>query len=634
MSNLDTKHKAKFGTLLGTGPGNVAVYSSDYDSADKNELPDRQAYRHQVDGVFTGYKWQCVELARRYLYVNDGYVFDDVAMAYDIFRLRDVRVIADNSRLPLKSFRNGAKRPPEPGCMLIWSEGGVYDMTGHVAIVTEVFPDKVRCIEQNVEDKLWPPGHTYSRERPATTLDDGGYWIDCTYDDAEILGWIIQTDDATNAETIIDADPTLFDIDVRQVEKHGQEKSDWLNPQVPDEAAYIHVMGNRLTLDETKQLTYYRIGETALKELKRATNEMHAFFMLATNYVLSDDDRLRRFNLPPALWSRIHQSWDNRRSQVITGRFDFSLSKRGLKVYEYNCDSASCHLEAGKLQGLWAAHYGCAEGRSPGDELHQNLIRAWRKSEAASRLHIMHDGDDNEEIYHAQYMKTAIEAAGIPTKMVSGLNGLSWGQGGEVLDEDGEPVRWVWKTWAWETALDQIRDQLSDDDENLRLHRTIDRATMSPRLVDVLLRPDVMVFEPLWTLIPSNKAILPILCEMFPNNPYLLNTRYELDDTLIKTGHVVKPIVGRRGENISIYDRNNELVSGTEGQFEERDQIYQALFPLPNIGGDNVQICTFTAGGSYAGACVRTDASMIITADSDILPLRVVPDDQLDAMQD
>mgnify|MGYP002641172711 CR=1 FL=1 len=121
---------------------------------------------------------------------------------------------------------------------------------------------------------------------------------------------------------------------------------------------------------------------------------------------------------------------------------------------------------------------------------------------------------------------------------------------------------------------------------------------------------------------------------MFPNNPYLLNTRYELDDTLIKTGHVVKPIVGRRGENISIYDRNNELVSGTEGQFEERDQIYQALFPLPNIGGDNVQICTFTAGGSYAGACVRTDASMIITADSDILPLRVVPDDQLDAMQD
>lgn len=31
------------------------------------------------------------------------------------------------------------------------------------------------------------------------------------------------------------------------------------------------------------------------------------------------------------------------------------------------------------------------------------------------------------------------------------------------------------------------------------------------RLIDVLLRPEVLVFEPLWTVIPGNKAILPIL---------------------------------------------------------------------------------------------------------------------------
>ena len=103
-------------------------------------MPNRQAYRHHVDGIFTGYKWQCVELARRYLYLNHGYVFDDIAMAYDIFRLREVRRIGDEARLPLKSFRNGAKRHPEPGCMLIWNEGGEFEITGHVAIVTEVFP--------------------------------------------------------------------------------------------------------------------------------------------------------------------------------------------------------------------------------------------------------------------------------------------------------------------------------------------------------------------------------------------------------------------------------------------------------------------------------------------------------------
>ncbi len=634
MSPLDRSHKAKFGTLLGVGPGDVAVYSSDYPSADKNELPNRQAYRHHVDGIFTGYKWQCVELARRYLYLNHGYVFDDIAMAYDIFRLREVRRIGDEARLPLKSFRNGAKRHPEPGCMLIWNEGGEFEITGHVAIVTEVFPDRVRCIEQNVEDKVWGLDQPYSRELAATVMSDGGYWIDCSFDDAEIMGWVVQTDDATHAETIIDADPKLFDLEVGEVEKRGQERAVWLDTRSPDEAAYVGVMGgSRLTADDSRQHAYYRMGETALREVKRATNELHAMFMHATNFVLTDDERLRSFNLPPALWPRIHQSWDNRRNQMITGRFDFSLSRRGLKVYEYNCDSASCHMETGKVQGRWAAHFGCAEGRCPGDDLHSNLVRAWQASESKGLLHIMHD-DDPEEIYHAQYMKSAIEAAGIPTKMIKGLDGLAWGKDDEVLDSDGEPVRWVWKTWSWETALDDIREQISDDEENLRLHRTIDRATAPPRLVDVLLRPEVMVFEPLWTLIPSNKAILPVLTEMFPNHPYLLNTRYALDDGLMKTGYAVKPIVGRCGANIGLYDRNNTLINETDGQFGARDQIYQEFFPLPQIDGINVQVCTFTAAGTYAGACVRVDSSAIITTDSDILPLRVVPDGQLEAMQD
>jgi glutathionylspermidine amidase/synthetase len=42
---------AKFGTILGYAPGKVAVYSSDYDSADDNELPNRHDYRSYVDDM-------------------------------------------------------------------------------------------------------------------------------------------------------------------------------------------------------------------------------------------------------------------------------------------------------------------------------------------------------------------------------------------------------------------------------------------------------------------------------------------------------------------------------------------------------------------------------------------------------
>lgn len=40
-------------------------------------------------------------------------------------------------------------------------------------------------------------------------------------------------------------------------------------------------------------------------------------------------------------------SWQNRRYQTIIGCLDFCMSERGLKVYEYNADSASYHAEAG-----------------------------------------------------------------------------------------------------------------------------------------------------------------------------------------------------------------------------------------------------------------------------------------------
>src|SRR5512138_34002 len=80
---------------------------------------------------------------------------------------------------------------------------------------------------------------------------------------------------------------------------------------------------------------------------------------------------------------------------------------------------------------------------------------------------------------------------------------------------------------------------------------------------------------------------------VYPNHPYLLDTRFELTDELASAGHVAKPIVGRCGQNIAIYGRNSTLVTRTAGRFAERDMIYQQLFALPSIGGVNVQLCSF-----------------------------------------
>lgn len=612
-----------FGTVLGYAPGNVAAYSSDYPSADPAQLPNRQSYRNHVDGVYTGYKWQCVEFARRWLLLNRGYVFDDIAMAYDIFRLQQVRVVGNNTTLPLHSFRNGSRRHPEPGCMLIWNEGGEFDVTGHVAIVTEVFEDRIRVAEQNVTHQRWPEGCDYSRELVVRIDDDGSYWIRCSYDDASILGWVVQTSDENDAELIEEPSPKLFSIQMHRL-RNRISRARWLNIANPDEAAYVACNGHQLCSDQRYADQYLVISATAMNEIRRATNELHALFMHATNYVLSNEKLLSHFNIPEVLWPRIVQSWNNRRNEMITGRFDFCLTEKGLKVYEYNADSASCHMEAGKVQGLWGKNAGCDEGYDPGQRLFRNLVEAWEERETEGTIHLLLD-DDDEEIYHTLFMQQALNSAGVRSKLISNLDDLSWDNDGNVVDADGEVINTVWKTWAWETALDQLREEIEQSDSTDFSLADIHKPRQ-PRLMDVLLRQQTMVYEPLWTLIPSNKAILPILKEMFPDHPYLLDSQFTLTDKLAAAGYVEKPIAGRCGHNIRLVDQSASVLSESEGRFDHQDQIYQELFKLPNVEGVNVQICAFTAGGSFAGACTRTSADLIIKSESDIMPLRVLSD--------
>lgn len=626
MKAASKNSPVKFGDVIGLAPGGVPIYSSDYASADEREFPTRQSYQSHLDGIRMGYKWQCVEFARRWLYITQGYIFEDVPMAYDIFKLRFALRISDGAPLPLHAFANGSKRLPQPACMLIWNEGGEFVNTGHVAIVTEVTADHIRVVEQNVTHQTWNEEQHFSRQIKATLTEDGEYWIQCTYGDATILGWVIQTDDDTHAEREEDFDPRLLTMQSRVLAPDANLKKSWLNVANEDEAAYVEMMGgHKLTSIEADQYRYYAISKSAQRELRQASNELHAKFMFATEHVLNHDDILATFNLPQAVWPRIRNSWNNRRNQMITGRFDFAVSDRGIKAYEYNADSASCYMECGKVQGRWAEHYGCDEGSDPGEFLFQSLVKAWKNSDVDDVLHIMQDRD-KEETYHALFMKSALENAGIECKIIRGLSGLSWDDNGNILDREGLQIKWVWKTWAWETALDQIRLECEEDEKKLRDYRFDDRRNTPPRLVDVLLRDGVMVYEPLWTLIPSNKAILPVLSSLFPDNDYLLETGFALTNELIKSGYAVKPIAGRCGHNISIIGKNSATIDETSGQFSHQDQIYQALWPLPLIDNYYVQISSFTVAGWYAGSCARVDRSPVITKDSDVMPLRILDD--------
>lgn len=621
MSDINAPAPAPFGTVLGYAPGGVAIFSSDYDSLPQDQENDDAFFRHYLDNEYMGYKWQCVEFARRFLYVNYGTIITDVGMAYEIFSLRYLRQVVNDNLLPLQAFANGSQRPPEKGALLIWQPQGEFEKTGHVAIITQVFADRVQIVEQNVIHYPLPRGQQWTRELKLSQEGDG-YLLHDTFDDTEILGWMIQTADTRFSLPQPELPASLATMHSRTIPHQGQFESRWENPQDPLEHAYFEANGSNYINENPYR--YFTLSRSAEQELIHATNEVHLMYLHATDKVMKDDNLLALFDIPEALWPRLRLSWQRRRHHMITGRIDFCLDHRGLKVYEYNADSASCHTETGLILGRWAEQAGNIPGSDPGRFLLEALTNTWRHSDAAPFVHLLQD-NDAEENYHAQFMQRALTQAGFASKILHGLDELHWDKTGGLIDAEGRPVQCVWKTWAWETAFDELRAESESRLAGIPIRTGYPEDKV--RLVDVLLRPEVMVFEPLWTVIPSNKAILPVLWSLFPHHRYLLDADFALNPELENSGYAVKPIAGRCGNNIDLISNEDRLLDKTAGQFDEQKNIYQQLWCLPKVADRYVQLCAFTLGGHYGGVCVRSEKTLVIKKESDIDPLRIIEDE-------
>ncbi|WP_058913151.1 bifunctional glutathionylspermidine amidase/synthase [Entomohabitans teleogrylli] len=620
MSNQAINNEAPFGTLLGYAPGGVAIYSSNYGSLDPDNYPDDASFRSYIGNEYMGHKWQCVEFARRFLFLNYGVVFTDVGMAYEIFSLRFLREVVNDNILPLQAFANGSRRPPVAGALLIWQKGGEFKGTGHVAVITQLLGDRVRIAEQNVIHAPLPPGQQWTREL-ALEIKDGHYTLRDTFDDTTILGWMIQSADTQYSLPQPEIVGQALAIHGARLEEKGQFSGKWLNEQDALERSYVAANKGHVINQDPYQ--YFTITESAEQELIKATNELHLMYLHATDKVMKDDNLLTLFDIPKILWPRLRLSWQRRRHHMITGRMDFCMDERGLKVYEYNADSASCHTEAGLILEEWTRQGYRGTGHNPAEDLLNELAGAWKHSRARPFVHIMQD-NDIEENYHSRFMQRALAEAGFESKILYGLAELRWDATGQLIDGDGRLVNCVWKTWAWETAIEQIREV--SEAEYAAVPIRTGHPENEVRLIDVLLRPEVLVFEPLWTVIPGNKAILPILWSLFPHHRYLLDTDFEVNDELIKTGYAVKPIAGRCGSNIDLISHHEELLDKTSGKFADQKNIYQQLWCLPRVAGKYIQVCTFTVGGNYGGACLRGDDSLVIKKESDIEPMIVLRD--------
>ncbi|CAF1173517.1 unnamed protein product [Adineta ricciae] len=85
----------------------------------------------------TGTKWQCIEYARRWLFIRKGCIFKDASMAAQMWdQLSYVERVIDGKLFPLKRYSNGSPKPPKKGSLLICKQTSDFPVS-HVTVIVD-----------------------------------------------------------------------------------------------------------------------------------------------------------------------------------------------------------------------------------------------------------------------------------------------------------------------------------------------------------------------------------------------------------------------------------------------------------------------------------------------------------------
>jgi glutathionylspermidine synthase len=141
------------------------------------------------------------------------------------------------------------------------------------------------------------------------------------------------------------------------------------------------------------------------------------------------------------------------------------------------------------------------------------------------------------------------------------------------------------------------------------------------RLAPVLPELDVTWLEPAWKMILSNKAILPILWELFPGHPNLLPSSREPFGADVG-GWVKKPLLGREGSNVTIAAPGVDVT--TAGPYDVTGYVYQQYAELGCHDGMRPVVGSWVISGEPAGVGIRETDGYITSNTARFVPHVVV----------
>jgi len=330
----------------------------------------------------------------------------------------------------------------------------------------------------------------------------------------------------------------------------------------------------------------YQFDMKQINSIENATNDLWDMCLVAVQHVI-DNNLYSKFNIPSWIVPYIEKTW-NEDYPSIYGRFDLVFKDNQIKMLEFNADTPTSLFEASIVQWYWLKDYD--ESKDQFNSIHEKLVDYWsylKEFLYKSPLYFTCVKNSLEDLTTTEYLRDCAIQAELDTKFIY-IDDI--GYNGKFVDSLENEIKNIFKLYPYEFMFEESFGKCLD-------------------------KTDTFWIEPSWKSILSNKALMPILWDLYPNHPLLLPSYFEKNEL---KDYVIKPIHSREGANIKIV-KNDIITEKTTGIYNG-EVIYQQLFELPNYNDNYPVIGSWIIGQESAGIGIRESNSLITNNKSRFIP--------------
>lgn len=312
------------------------------------------------------------------------------------------------------------------------------------------------------------------------------------------------------------------------------------------------------------------VTEAEVDAYYNAANELYDMYVEAAQHVI-DHDRFLELDIPFNLVDQINRSWENDHRHLY-GRFDLAGGVDGLpiKLIEFNADTPTSLFETAVVQWalLKANHMDeAAQFNTVYDSIRNNFRRVVTGEEDPELFgqyynfqNILFSSIRNlpEDERTVRFLQQMANDAGFQTDFCY-LDETGFLEQEGIFNPNNTRFDYWFKLYPWEDI-------------------TLQTDGINGILDEITRNTDTVILNPAYTLLFQSKGIMKVLYELFPDSPYLLETRYE---PLQGKQQVSKTMFGREGANTVIYDAAGKILHQTPGDYNRYRSVYQEFAHYP-----------------------------------------------------